>query len=822
MNEPVTTPAGWTPREYVLHQTFCPIDDIVQYMADYLGKVGATELCAISFGRKVMLQTLTLVVHADTEYGRRLEQDLSERIKRLREENDHPLWTTLNNDNLAEVLSKVAGAKAYEGNTTPPFLKRLMEGFKDPAWHMVAPYQPIGGAAVNAILIQRGGHSSRSGTQFCEKILACLNGTANASVYRDHDVTSEVDKTLSAISMSPESHQFEELFRPLLSLARTVTRSEGAALYFTNHAKTIHSGSRDRMQRGPVLEIAVADSEPTVSLRHDLLTGGNESEACLTYRSFVRERPLLLPVSNTWDGVDLRPTWLLRSPGMRVHELAMPVPGPAGGALHYQGALTITRPDSASSTGFGQYDLALLRNVGLRIALLRSAMLVNEAARLLSKGAPSFALTEPSDSYDQQVETRDPGASRPVTVPSEIPADVASALPKVRSVLRLAARITESDRCSFRLLMLGEGKKLYPELELVRVTAWPERVMHDSHAVLPLREQSSNAWVAGHGIELRIDDSIDTDKLPPGVEPAADPHRPARSELCIPVIVDQRLVGTFNLESRYANAFVRQVDVARAAAAQISILIAGERRRDIVNILSIGTDVKAATHELVSVLDVLQRLSEPTSHRATGADQEVVNKRLDDRQRAGSEIADVTQSVDNILMNLQPETRSSMLGGRTIADIVIDAADTAKTPLKTCKVPRIGPWPLVCDRRLYLAFFELFRNVAWHGPLNESGIPSVYGHPQILGGRKFIGLEIQHALRPDRDAPNVATLYRRPIEKEDRLHFGAFLAGAAVRSIGGDILARVVAADHPRGAPNRQLSTIVYVPEPNQTYEVQP
>jgi hypothetical protein len=208
--------------------------------------------------------------------------------------------------------------------------------------------------------------------------------------------------------------------------------------------------------------------------------------------SFLHGRPFLLPAAAHTGAPRPVSTWVTDSGEPAPYELAVPVPGPGGGLLQNQGVIVLSRLATDRSEPFGQYELALLRNVALRVALLRGSIMVNEAADLVRQSANAFAMAEPDPAVAALVTAVGDSAPREHRPPTGLPADFAPLIPTLQVVLETISRLTASDSAAFRLLTFGDiGRDAYRDLVLRRVAAWPQPRLDDDHAVIRLNQRAS-------------------------------------------------------------------------------------------------------------------------------------------------------------------------------------------------------------------------------------------------------------------------------------------------------------------------------------------
>jgi hypothetical protein len=255
-------------------------------------------------------------------------------------------------------------------------------------------------------------------------------------------------------------------------------------------------------------------------------------------------------------------------------------------------------------------------------------------------------------------------------------------------------------------------------------------------------------------------------------------RRQTRAELCVPVIVDQRLIGTLNFESAHPHAFSLVSNVGKGCAAMVAIAVAAIRRHHLRDILSVGTEVQQSVHDLTKVDDRLRRLvsTSPEMER--------------DLKYAADQLAVVLAALrgDRPPQGVPDGSASDLL------PIVKKAALRAGVPVfRSARVADLTPtcdlhiaWPERSARRFFLALFEVFQNIS--AKANTDSLPDIGFDLSQIGGRRQIEITIVNHTA-ELSQINVQGLYRVPIPGDDRVHIGAYMAGAIMRSLGGDIVA---------------------------------
>jgi GAF domain-containing protein len=762
---------SWSPADYVTSRRFCPLDDIQVFVDGYRADMKSSEVVVLSVDAHACLRTASFVSHADTEDGQSLAALIQEHPFRVRDMMaQNPLWRKLNDRNLGIVLEQLADPKRYERPEGGEFFALLNQVHANVPWRIVGgTFTNDSSTAINCVVLYRGGRPARA-REFLRTLTAAVNGTAAASTHRDRAVTVQVERALEIVSRQALGDSVDS-YLPIVQMARRVTQSSAAALFL--YIPT--SASEERLVAHSV------DAPSGYYLRSTKLPEVDLGESApLAAAAFSRRRALLL-MDRPTEPV-LSPTWLHRDGQVR-HEIAVPTPAAPGGAsTPNAGVIVLCRGPGLDEMAYGNYELALVRNVALRVALLRTSIMMDEAGLAIANAAETFAVADAG-----------PGSPRQATIGSlnamagqtrvGLPEDLRRALPHLRPIIEFAGLLTGSHSVTLRLLVRGgSGRNQYSEPLLIRAVAWPSWQVEDEPAVIRLSDRSVNAWVGRNGRKCYISDLQRRDAYT-GYEDLQSvvrvQGRHTRAELCVPVFVDERFIGTVDFESSTPNAFAFMNDIGRGCAAMVALAVAAIRRKHLRDVISIGSDVQSSAHDLAGLADRLRKATDPTSR--------------------DSSIQDALETLNEVLPVLRPRASAEPHHNGDVWPIVVKAArDAGITAFRGRSIDaetsglELGVrWSRRVARRFYLAMFEVFRNVNHHGSIDALGYPALYPRLQEIGGRKQAELEIVHGI-PIGARVDARTLYRVPVEAYDRMHFGAYTAGAIIRSLGGDIVARIV------------------------------
>ena len=353
-------------------------------------------------------------------------------------------------------------------------------------------------------------------------VVTRVNGTAQADIRRD---TATMAQLRDRLGQTRPQDEFAKGARQLVAVASDVSGTGKGACYLASPA-------------GDRLGLVALFPEPT-SGRELEFPSRLEITAPRVAAAAVRlQRTIQMPPGIEWE-LDLQPT-IESSSDLGLVELAIPIPGPMATPNEPAiGVLTIVKPDTARASGevtaFGAYDLARLRNVALRLALLNAT---SRASALIAAG---HALNEPPAPH-----TARRGGSTPPQ--QELPSDFEAARPHIEWGLKALAEHTNSHSATFRAVLPYAETKHEHGAALVRIASiTPDE--DDEETRIQTYEQGGYNWIAIMTGEAQKRSDV-------GRDPKYRKHRErSRSQLALPVRVEGRLIGLINLESPQEGAY---------------------------------------------------------------------------------------------------------------------------------------------------------------------------------------------------------------------------------------------------------------------------
>jgi GAF domain-containing protein len=435
-------------------------------------------------------------------------------------------------------------------------------------------------------------------------------------------------------------------------------------------------------------------------------------------------------------------------------------------------------------------DLTIARTLSQHFCLRRIELLSAVAHR--SVAALTMAQSQPRPPILEAVTAIRSGLHPKLIDPVlQWPIEFELSRPEIEHALKTLYEISRSTHVTVRLLDVGQTS-------LYRFAEWPPAYGRPELSAIPIRLAfSANAWVARHAriCHVRNVDNKAEFRSYEGLQAVIKPFAALKSEYCLPIIWDQRVVGTIDLESQFVDAFGGDQKMINALAEQIRLSFRSAQRTFEHELILANATSNLSAHEILKCSDQMELL------RNTLPEKDKIRRQLDDvRDRLRRVVANIRSSpVDKI--------RDSPVSlSRLIQD--------------TCALHHVGSWCRVHNDRsiaelsikplaahyLGLALGEVLDNAFRELTRVRNAEIHIWLDDAERYGRSYIGLTIVNPIQVGRDLPLDVErrLFRVPFTT-DRWHLGAYLAGLAIRSIGGDIRAIYNAEKH-------RVNTLIEVP----------
>jgi GAF domain-containing protein len=742
----------WTPADYVVYGRYCEVDVLFARLEKLRIAAGTTAALLLAFRGVTLFHSLLLLSHVNSGRQRALQDRLVSRP--FVPGRDAPAFTRLARD--ASSTASIAELASH-----PPF-SELNELFAEPT-SLLSPPSLAATSASTPGSIPASLHVLLFGpeqvakttalNQELDHLLTMVNASAPVVVHGSLAAEREADAAIDEVESSNvhdpiatpvfepslRDHGIpisEAVLQTLLDSALSLTRSSVGNLYFAQ---------RD----GETLDLAAA----TRNARPIPLIPINDPDSVVAW-VYRRRRPMV--INDITEYVRMHPTSGYRSVAGETldpyAELAVPIVqsslGSRGGSV--VGVINVEKARPADTGYYTYRDLTLLRSVASRLSLWCAHNLLVDTSRSLAQLTRRHAL--PADL---------PTGPHPDRTVDAVPADAWSAKTTVDDILLTVYQLTRSHSATVRLLS--------PDRQhLVRFCAFPTTRLDDEFGAIPVSNTGSvNTWVARTSQECYIRSLRERGARRDyrGLSGHLEARSGTLSELCLPLFVNGRFVGTFNLESRYRDGYADSRELVSAVREQVSLALQHGRRAQEQTVLSMTLATSANVHE---ILKKAERLA--TAPADTADFGEVANS--------------IIQLIDLGAADIDPQPSATTT---EIAHTVIAELNYANIVHFRNEAPitlhHAGLEALI----LKLIFRELFRN-AYAASLKVNLKCTIRWLVTRVGGKRYLTANVANEIRFPVAPETTRALFRVPVHYDaSRTHIGAFTAGALARSLGGDV-----------------------------------
>lgn len=736
------TAAEWTSDDYVLRRDFCSVDQIRSRLDALMTAQQMKNAIVLAFDKNAVFRNLTFwrledsaLRDAVTSHNHEFQPNQGAFLT------EQPFWGVTTVDALHPALVAASDESNRFLGHSHNFYAALKARHLQTPWR-ISPTRTRASSLAQIELLLLSDTESHDEESLLS-IRKMINGTELASLNRDSKVITKVNQALASRGT------WKERTEALVAMSLDVTSSAGAALY----AYSVSGFPRATLE----LVASRTRLEPAIVPQTPLpLSPKSDSDIA---RAFTTGRAVISHSSATHNtGIVWPPQDVERT------EISLAIPSSGNGPN--LGILTLFKPEGS----YSEYDIALLRNVTLRIAATqmyaRMIELVERSDSAISSLIGAGDVEDRSGSIERYVSAE--GAAMDVR---GLPIDLSQAAREVADDLARVGLLANSHSATLRLVLPSpEDPSTYL---LRRVIAWPERRLDEEALHLRIDESSVNGWVALHGREVSIHDFRGgrPSKQYPRLKPHIVTDRRSISEYCLPIRVDRRVIGTVNFESPTPGSFEGFTQLLKSAASQFAARVVGARLAHARDVLGVTEDLTASAHALINLKERFEGLASSESpYAAMFVD-------------AMKELESVASSIEPQRADDLPDLESPTLFDEFIRTLAIDTGITVRLDLKS-RHDWVLNWPSTFYRRLRLALGEVMKNMVRN---SASAIPEIRTGSVLLGHRKHHEVQIVQR-HPLTVGPDIPRLYRVPIPGDDRLHFGAFAAGELMRRLGGDIV----------------------------------
>lgn len=435
-------------------------------------------------------------------------------------------------------------------------------------------------------------------------------------------------------------------------------------------------------------------------------------------------------------------------------------------------------------------NICACAEVARRYTSVRPAFLATSAIKKLSDRLNSDSVTP--ESLPSTAQTVSDAESHD----SDVPIDLKDFLAQAGRWLRLAYDATQCGSATLRLLSIDA-------CTLVRILAYPRSEVKSAHQRIAIPESNSvNSFVIRTGREAYIHDVT----LPDVVQRACDEHTEyfvsragQKSEFCIPIASDDRVIGTLNFESPKIDGLLRHRTFLRIVAALVAMEVRIIRRATEGSVFDFASAVVLSAHTLLKIEDNLNQLK---THDLPKISQEhLINQSVDyiNSIKASMNLPSPIRRLDGVEKIVSSSEFLSEFKA-TLFDVLGDVQFSLNIKHDHNDDTRVSLRSSVSNAVL-LSSREVLENARRYLTQSNRSYDSqciikirIEIVMVLLGGRQI--QRIVFANLVDRRVPpeEARDLFRRPIRSArkasisgDRPRFGCFLAGAMLRRVGGDV-----------------------------------
>lgn len=762
----------WTPEQLVLQGTYCSPGQIYDELFALRQQLQAKQLALLSFDASTPFRSLCFCTHAAAHSS-------------LRDQSFTRLGSELlicTSDSPEEELDEIFG---------PAELGRF-QAFKPLAeMHSENPWLGVSDSAKGnlrcLLLVQDPTEPDWTAVaqHAVHRLTLMANGTLNVSVQHDNALMLGIDKIATSYDSGLEPPLGPRDAHELLKVLRDAIGAEAISWYGyspdTGELEVRYTTPSRLVEPRSSMDARVkAYSDglvpvPVIALERNRAVFRTDTANSFQFKKNVIQLQSVWSAVQRVSAVDRQE----RSP-VEIFELAIPVPrSPLGRRFPLDGVLSVARIGAADSppVGFDAYSLALARNAALRLALFADLHRSDKSNRDLA----DLASSAPQRRVQQLAATR---------VPSFL-ADFDGVHEQIQSLLGSLRDATRAASATLRLLAPSTGQireEFGGIYSLHRYAADPVSLLLDSHNEIALSQQSVHAWVVRNG---RICHLPDLSVLPqPDYPDLENPLllRSSMSELCLPVFVDGRPVGSINLESPDRHAFDFSVGLASNYATAVSSRVSELRGAIAESTLSLSSQVYRETHTLF-------QLAEGIADKAANGDDSA--DVLSDAHKMISVILDGDDSGAPERRNSSP---AAWILNHVISEIGLEFISHSID--ETTEVVA-GLHVRIVEEALR----DVLSNVQKYMSRAPGSRAKVDGFVTKLAGRSHLDIRIRHLTRDPLPASLSQRLFRIPVALgiDGRPHLGSFTSGALLRSIGGDAFMRL-------GDEERSVEIVLSIP----------
>lgn len=784
-NPPPVEAPRWTPEAFILRGSYCPRPVILDSIERTRLYVGAEAALVITADEGATLRSLCFQAPKHPKGP----HDLVGLLRSVEQLN-----RKFNSSDLVLTRPSTPGAEAPFPRSAPRLLASLAEVAEEEDKDALATWLALGNdwvparipsaatARISAAILFLEPSSEHvvdhDGMRLVEadaqivEITERVNATVQADVRRDTAIMARLDDQLDPADFAKGTVDLEQAASSLVQLAVDVSRSDVGACYVFDHG------------RGAMTQTGVAVPNPLREAGWEYPPELDEDSHALAFSSFDNRRPIQLPPGFPAEDRGVPTCKCIGDIHAESVELATPIVGPlASPKAPAVGVLTVARIGTEDAK-YGAYDLAVLRNISLRLALINATANTEAAARVFARLS-----TRATDRIRSQTASSGPlrglrltenGAGLSTHAP--LPDDLHVTLPAIQEGLETLGRITGSYSATFRAALPSPEPTAAHGLTLRRIAAYPKHWLKGDGELQDEAQGGVNWKVTLTGIPQYAPVVEDEDAY-------LERREDTLSELCVPVLVEGRVIGVVNLESADRNAYDALVTTAQAFAAHVGLAIADARIAISSVLHDYAIEIVRRGHELSGQeCRDLRTLATETPEQHW---RQLIEKSANEIERKAKGLRAFASADDDD--TACPLTFPELVRERRAA-IELHFVELSLDP-----VAEWQPYPLGVAQIVRLALKDVLGNLKRHSA-KSAAQATLTLHQGHWGGEKHDILTIVNRPSSPLNPVDAVNAYRALLGHESpdpsadgsgatlRVpQFGAFLAGTMARRVGGDV-----------------------------------
>lgn len=765
----------WNPLAFFLDQSFCDISTIRNAVRSLALRYKSRRAVLVVIRKKQIQRSLTIVFDEDSETADEIEQRLYHII-------NHQLFTSARLIGLdRQLINCQVGELFQEGAEDTDVLHSLAAELRPSGRVRTASCRELCFAEaknedLDAFVIFFDCDDSAFNPADFYSLSTMIAASVTVMVQDQVELVNLHRRTVSVpVSAShfannkygPEdpSQQYDKVMADIIERFRALISAD-AVILMHQQRKNGTNNTWNWQQYAPVAVV-----------RKDTRIDANNLTRLANCRSIEfasRKNRSLLFSRNTNESTDMRFQYSVGDIEACVNQKIDSILITPMGSTEYQFILvTIRTCKEGESQSFSANDLGAsfetIRSVFARHRVAKSGIAFLELEKMLASPYSATDLPVLASNMRSGVGPSEPQA--------RIPLDLSMAYHDIQELLKIASDATGSHSATFRLVSSCNRS-------LVRTVSALDETNNHPNSDIDLNSMAITAVVAREGVAI-YEPNI-TRLLRKDLQPIEIPQRSSRAEFCLPVFLSGMLIGVLNFEHRVDHAYDEWEHLLELVAVSVGQQLALSRRAiDNQFLSSIPSifDLEHMRNHTAEFLAFLYRSEANFQSCTSEFVQELFSKAkaLDTEIKGSMPYENQSPRIKGLAYTIERVLKNS--------DYAIDLVRESQPSRRGIELDKIFVSEIT-TRALEIAGNNISRNLTDHSFWGEV----VLKHDVVkIGGRDVFELVITSPAREQADDFDIArfnrTVYRLPYRQNDqgRMHYGCYIAGRALREIGGDI-----------------------------------